>query len=67
MGKNTELAFPTLVDDSYTQHGLTKREYFAGQFLAARLSAGLNYDGEFNTEVEDAVIIADKLLKELEK
>ena len=68
MDNGTRCAFPA---DAKTQTdgGLTKREYFAIQALQGILSnSGLKNSNIKTTDlIEDSVVIADLLLKELEK
>ena len=58
---------------SYTQYGLTKRQYFAGLAMQGLLTRNnernksLVVFGEASRIVEESVIIADMLLEELVK
>lgn len=63
--KNKELASPLQIGNTF-HLGLTKREYFAGQFLAAMLSTPENCN-KSKYLVKKAIEITDYLLEELNK
>lgn len=62
--QGNDFAFPLHSETSINQGGLTKREYFASQIVAGLLS---NPNGRSNDIAEDAVNLADSLIKELNK
>lgn len=57
-------AFPTSTVDGFTQHGMTLRDYFAGQALAMTAPAYVNLPESANIlarrcyEVADAMLLA---------
>jgi hypothetical protein len=69
--KNSMLPAFAAITDNYIQEGLTKREYFAGLamqgILMNREAQFATLDIHFDNICQDAVKIADRLLKELEQ
>lgn len=59
-----------MISDDFVQHGLTKREYFAGLAMQG-LSSSFNKEGEWTVDPKSsadlAVEIADALLEKLAK
>lgn len=52
---------------SFTQYGLTKREYFAGLAMQAMVTRAGRHDGWGEGESEQCLHIADALLEALSK
>lgn len=52
---------------SFTQYGLTKREYFAGLVMQAMVSRSDKHDGWSESESVQCLCIADSLLEALSK
>ena len=63
-----EYAFAMLDQNgSYTQYGLTKREYFAGLAMQGRVMNSRSFDNDFGQIAELSVSMADTLIDELNK
>jgi len=72
MENKNQSAFPVFLQEglssnSHVDIGLTKREHFAAMAMQGILAGGRSWTSDSDAVAKDAVIYADKLLKQLEQ